>query len=494
MIITVKNSRCNVEGSVWERSRLESMMTVEKDGYNPRGRGANFHRFYKVNELSFATGLLSKVVAHEMFQPGGEVELELIDQRTTAKVPKRAKKLSGIKYFDWQKEAIERMLASRSGLINVATNGGKTLIMIGYAKTLENKPIRGIIITQSAEIQAQLYKVFKKHLGKKVGQITSKITDVQGRQFVIAMVKTLRNRIGDDPYVTQLFEEHQLLMADEAHHLTAKSWADVFSESDAPLRFGFSGTIPDPETCKGWHVMASGGKILIDVSNKELIDAGVSAEVKVTMHKRDWSAMFEGFYKECLSKYASIHGPLFRGGGGRWISNYLKMQFFREYQQKCFVRGIVNNTKRNAEIVQMIMDRNDRQCLLITERLEHGRNLADMFRDVGHEAVFIHGEASDRHTALDAFRRGDLRTLITSQILDEGVDIAGIQTLVMAGVMKCKRALLQRTGRGLRKKTEVPNELELIDFMDFGNRYVERYSAERKAVFEGEGFPVTVVD
>ena len=379
------------------------------------------------------------------------------------------------------------------GLVNVATNGGKTIIMIGYVKTIENRPIRGIIITHSAEIHAQLYKEFKKYLGKKVGRLTSKVTDVQGRQFVVAMAMTLRNRIGVDPYVTKLFEEHKLLMADEAHHLTAKTWSDLFKESDAPLRFGFSGTIPDPKTFKGWQVMASGGRILIDVRNAELIEAGVSAKVKVTMFKRDWSELFEGLYRECMSSFAAREGSLFRGNG-RWRSTYLKMQFFREYQQRSFEKGIVHNEERNADIVKKIMERKQRQCLLITERIDHGSNLAAMFREAGHEAVFIHGEAADRYVALDAFRAGTLRTLISTQILDEGIDIAGIQTLVMAGVMKCERALLQRTGRGLRKKTKVPNELELLDFMDFGNKYLERYSGERKAIFEEEGFPVTVVD
>ena len=491
MIVTVGNSRCVVDGATDERAALERVMSVDTKRFNPRGGGNIIHRFFRVGDRTFPTGLLSKVVTAPVFGPDGAVRLDLVDERDRVKVPKRVKKLPGIAYHPWQKEAIEKMLGARMGLVKIATNGGKTILMIGYCKTIENRPIRGILITHSAEIHDQLYREFKKYLGKKVGQITSRVTDVQDRQFVVAMAMTLRNRIGDDPYVTRLFEEHKLLMADEAHHCTSKTFTDIFKESNAPLRFGFSGTIPDPETFKGWQVMASGGKILIDVSNAELIEAGVSAVPHVFMFKHDWSKLFDGFYKACLSDYASRNGAVFRASG-RWRSMYLKMQFFREYQQRSFEKGVVHNQARNEDIVRKTIERRDRQCLLVTERLDHGRNLAELFDEAGHQAVFIHGDAADRYEALEEFRAGKLRTLITSQILDEGIDVAGIQTLVMAGVMKCERALLQRTGRGLRKKTKVPNELEIIDFMDRGNKYLERYSRNRKAVFENEGFQVTV--
>lgn len=491
MIIRIRNSRCLVEGSTREKGLLEQILLIDTGRYNPRGGGTIIHKFYTMKGRSFPVGLLAKVIESPVVTEGN-LKVELVDERTTAKVPKRFKKLTGIDYFDWQKSALEKMLASRIGLLHIATNGGKTIVMAGYLKTLENTNIRGIIITHSAEIHEQLYKTFKKHLGRKVGRLTSKTTDVRDRQFVVCMGMTLKNRIGDDPYVTKLFEEHKLLMADEAHHLTAKTWSDLFKESNACLRFGFSGTIPDPETFNGWKVMASGGRVLVRVRNADLIEAGVSAVPTVYMHERKWDARFAGFYNACLTAYAAKEGRLFRADG-KWINTYTKMQFFREYQQKSFTKGVVNNKDRNDEIVRLVVAEKGKQTLLVTERIDHGHALADAFMAAGQPAVFIHGEAPYREQALNDFRNGKLRTLITSQILDEGVDIAGIEVLVMAGVMKCERALLQRTGRGLRKKTKTPNVLKIIDFMDSGNRYLERYSEGRKKVFEEEGFEVKLV-
>lgn len=493
MIITVGNARCRVDGSTEERARLEKLLSMDTGRYNPRGGGNIIHRFFTLRDATFPTGLLPKVLKAPSV--GEHLKIELVDERRKVRVPKRPKKLPGIKYHDWQLEGIKKMLASRMGMFHIATNGGKTIQMAGYLKTIENCPIRGIIIVHSEQIHKQLYATFKKYLGKKVGRLTSKVTDVRDRQFVVCMAMTLRNRIGDDPYVTQLFEEHKLLMADEAHHLTAKTWSDLFTESPAVLRFGFSGTVPDPETFKGWQVMSCGGRILQRVTNKELIDAGVSAFCNVTMFTRDWSNMFKGFYKVCLSDYAAREGNLFYGAG-RWRSTYKKMQFFSEYQRRSFEKGIVHNEERNEDIVNKVIARDGRHCWLITERIDHGSNLVRMLDEAGIHAVFLHGDVAndDRDRALNAFRRGKLKTLITSQILDEGVDIAGIQTLMMAGVMKCERALLQRTGRGLREKKVGPNELELLDFMDWGNKYLEKYSAERKGAYEEQGFPVKVVD
>ena len=108
-------------------------------------------------------------------------------------------------------------------------------------------------------------------------------------------------------------------------------------------------------------------------------------------------------------------------------------------------------------------------------------------------AVFIHGDSPHRTEALESFRRGELGVLISSQILDEGVDVSGIDVLAIAGGMKCKRELLQRVGRGLRRKEGGPNVLRIVDFMDAGNRYLDDYSEKRRQIYEAEGFEVKLV-
>ncbi len=365
-----------------------------------------------------------------------------------------------------------------------------TVIMAGLLRTLESTGLRGVVITHRREIFDQLVNTFNDSLEHNVGKILSGDLDICGRQFIVAMAQTLVNRVGDDPAITDLWEEHQVLLADEAHHLQSETWRRLFSTSNARIKVGFSGTIPEEDTYSGWLVRAYTGSVLIDVRNRELIDAGISARPTVEMHVLDSSDLFKGLYKACLAEFAKEHGEVFRNG--RWKNPHLKMRFFGFYQRQCIEVGVIRNERRNRKIAEIVHDavqQEEKQCLIIVDRLEHGRILEEMMSS----AIFIHGDSDIRKETLQLFREGNLSVLISSQILDEGIDISGIDVLVLAGGMKCKRQLLQRAGRGLRRKKERPNTLTIIDFMDSGNRYLDSYTKERIKVWKSEGFPVNPI-
>jgi len=90
-------------------------------------------------------------------------------------------------------------------------------------------------------------------------------------------------------------------------------------------------------------------------------------------------------------------------------------------------------------------------------------------------------------------RDGTEKVLISSSILDEGVDISGIDTLVLGAGGKSLRQTLQRVGRGLRKKKTGENKVDVYDFMDYTNKFLKNHSDERKKIYLNEGFEVKEV-
>jgi superfamily II DNA or RNA helicase len=77
--------------------------------------------------------------------------------------------------------------------------------------------------------------------------------------------------------------------------------------------------------------------------------------------------------------------------------------------------------------------------------------------------------------------------LCHNSIVDEGVDISRIEVLVLLAGKKSRRQLLQRVGRGLRRK-EGQNKVLIVDFMDYGSRYLEKHSKARVQIYTKEKF------
>jgi len=125
--------------------------------------------------------------------------------------------------------------------------------------------------------------------------------------------------------------------------------------------------------------------------------------------------------------------------------------------------------------------------LVLVTRLDHGEVLSGMIDG----SIFIHGsDTTDvRMSALNNMRLGDGGVYIASPIFDEGVDVPALDCVILAGGGKSHIKLLQRLGRGMRKK-EGENVLHVYDFIDNTNQYLYNHSLARMQTYEQEGFDV----
>ena len=60
----------------------------------------------------------------------------------------------------------------------------------------------------------------------------------------------------------------------------------------------------------------------------------------------------------------------------------------------------------------------------------------------------------ERHEILTSFRKGDYRTLVTSHVLNEGVDVPSVKIAIILSGTGSTREYVQRLGRILRKSKE----------------------------------------
>jgi superfamily II DNA or RNA helicase len=84
---------------------------------------------------------------------------------------------------------------------------------------------------------------------------------------------------------------------------------------------------------------------------------------------------------------------------------------------------------------------------------------------------------AERDLALAAFRRGDLRVLVSAQVLNEGIDVPDADVGIIVGGVSGKREHVQRVGRLLRP---APDKRAIVYELVIENTHEVRKAEERR--------------
>jgi len=388
---------------------------------------------------SFPTGLL-KLVTEELESIGQKVELVVSsDERFHAHDPVAKDFLRGITLRDYQIEAISTLLNARRGIAKMATNSGKTEIMAAIIKALGF--CKTIVLLHRKELLYQTAKRFEDRLGISVGKIGDSIWDP--KLVTVAMIQTLSSRLGDLDV-----DGNVLVMVDECHHVSSNTMLDTLIGIPGCYRFGFSGTPVKYDVLSDLKLVAHTGSIVFDLDNKYMM-------------RHEYSAI--PIINVCV------------------VENSDEKLWKLEYQQ-AYTDLIVHNDIRNENVKKFAIA-DGGTVLVLVERIEHGKLLHESIQG----STFVSGSDSTeyRQEVLNRMNVGGI--YIATSIFDEGIDVPAIDCLILAGAGKSHVKILQRIGRGLRKK-ENGNGLVVYDFIDDNNKFLLEQSSRRMKLYAIEGF------
>jgi len=430
-------------------------------------------------ENRFYTGLIPFLETH-----GFKFEIEK-DMAPTPQVPVKdivvdEDILEGVQLRDYQVLAARKTLHFGRGVVQAPTGSGKTAMA---ASAIQHARTYGIAdtfvaLTPSVFLMQQMANEFEKFgLGEviRVGGKDKFPRLRKGRDIAVFVVNSAvnalqKNRNGAGDFL----READMLILEEAHHTKAMSWAKVASHCYAPLRLAFTATVhEDPEHWSYGDLVLLGltGKIFYELRSKELRRRGYLADPLVTILK---------------VKTGTI--PAWS-----WHNVYQK--------------GIVGNKVRNSMIVSLASSiyEGGHKIMIFVGQKKHGHHLAKQLAWMGCETVFVHGGS----TAHLYNTRGECSTktwsvndighyvnsrerciLITTQVLDEGLDVPVINVLIMATGMEKYRRTVQRCGRGMRPK-EGQNRVFIFDFYDENHRYLEKHSKYRMWTYREEEYEIS---
>ena len=478
--IIVKNVKSKLTGiSPTTLNLLSKELSIRANGYffstaYRHKMWDGYEHFLSRPANTFPTGLLPMVI--NFLKESCELNVILKDERKSTHIvlnPVEKKfKISEYKISrDYQVDAMNSIFLGKvegipfpRGVINIATNGGKTLIAEGVIKNLYDQLQPNevfLFLTHSKEIAFQAQKSILNDLGIEVGFIGSSQWDV--KPITVAIITTLHRRLKDKKDEFMKLKDNVIgFVADECHHTSSESWNAVLNKFDsAYIRFGLTGTVDKKNRVNEMKLYSCTGNILIKISNDFLINEGVSAKPICVL------------FKVSVPELGDL-----------------------EYQD-AYQAGIVSNIERNELIYEICKKETDagNTVLVLVEYIEHGKNIEEFLQLLNRRVHFTNGSLSNQERAdlLDRLKDGDLDVLISSNILDEGVDVSGINAIVYARGLKSPRKLLQGLGRGLRLKSDNSN-LRFYDFIDDTHRKLLEHSKQRFDILVKEKFQIKLMN
>lgn len=319
------------------------------------------------------------------------------------------------KLFDFQKEIRKKMdeffkLGGQRLLIQAPTGTGKSVVMCDWIDSLnrQDKPV--YFVTHSKNLLRQ----FSEHLDDiqiRHGVIAPGFPVTRDRIQVIS-AQSLMNKISSiaEPYA---------LLFEEAHHSTNNTFRKILDEWKSCKLVGMTAT---PQRTDGASLKDVYEDMIVSPSVRWFIDNGYLSDYSYFVpHELDTSGIHRvmgDFHKKELAE---------RLKGSSWR-----------------VGSLVENYQRYAE---------DKTGIVFGTSIEDSESISEKFRAAGYDIKALHSKMSDDlYDVLRDCKNGKQKLVSCCDIIGEGTDIAGLETMLDARPTQSLVIQMQHWGRVLRAK------------------------------------------
>ncbi len=360
-----------------------------------------------------------------------------------------------------QAEALEQLRAERArghhqNLVVAATGTGKTFIAAfdyrELSKELGRRPSL-LFVAHRHEILEQSLQVFRIVLGDPVfGERLGSGELPRRGEHVFANVQSLyEDRL--DALPNDAFD---VVVVDEFHHAAAPTYETLLRHLRPRELVGLTAT---PERADGRSVLPWFGD-------------------RIAVELRLWKALDQGLLSPFQYFGVSDGTSL---SGLRWTpTGYDRAELRNVYTANDFwIAGVLREVRRR------ITDPAAMRALGFCVDIEHAEFVAQKFTAAGLSSVALSQRTPmrERAEALDRLQRGDLRAVFSVDLLNEGVDVPDVDTVLFLRPTESASLFLQQLGRGLRRRPDKAC-LTVLDFIGGAHRRF-RFDARFRAIVGG---------
>ncbi len=368
---------------------------------------------------------------------------------------------------DYQLEALATWKhADRLGSIVLPTGAGKTFVAIQAIFQVKRSTL---VIAPTIDLLHQWYTRLTNAFQQTIGVYYGGEKDIQ------PITVTTYHSAGD--IIADYGNHFKLVIYDEVHHLPAPSWGETALMSPAPFRLGLTATYPEPhEQMDGrWQVDELIGPIVYKRQINELVGEQLAAyrterirvdltESEQQQYEADW-AVYAGYFRK---------HQLQRKFGPRWLPELARRGSFDTDARRALLarqhiqRLLAGCAGKRQALENLLREYSHEQILIFTEHNALVYELAQLYLI---PAVTHETKAAERKHILEHFQNGTYRAIVTSKVLNEGVDVPEAKIAIVLGGSTSAREYIQRLGRILRKvgnREAVLFELVARDTTDVG--------------------------
>ncbi len=136
------------------------------------------------------------------------------------------------------KMVLKQLKSIKGGFITIGCGGGKTFLAIYLATLLKQKTL--IIVHTSVLLDQWIERINYFVPNAKIGKVKGKVFDIEGKDFVIAMLQTIGSE--SRGYTSKTFADFGVTIYDEAHHMGAPSFSRTLPITTTKYTIGLSAT------------------------------------------------------------------------------------------------------------------------------------------------------------------------------------------------------------------------------------------------------------
>ncbi len=342
---------------------------------------------------------------------------------------------------DYQERALEKWMEDRRGCIVLPTGSGKTYVAMAAISEISQATL---IVVPTLELVDQWKEKLKAFGEEWVGEFTGRKKEI----------KPITITTYDSAYINaeKLGNKFMFLIFDEVHHLPSEAYMQIAELNAAPYRMGLTATY---EREDGRHELLPelvGGKVFelkpSDLAGKHL-SSYVIKRIYVPLTEDERAVYMEKF--RIFRDYVEKKGIFLKS-----VEDFQRIVMATGYDERAYdalraldeARKIAFNSKNKLIKLRELLEKHRGDKIIIFTR--HNELVYKISKIFLIPAITYKTPREERKLFLNGFKAGKFRAIVSSQVLDEGVDVPDANVGIIMSGTGSAREYIQRLGRILR--------------------------------------------
>lgn len=390
-------------------------------------------------------------------------------------------KASGIKLRDYQQKALSSWIeAGMKGCIVLPTGAGKTVIGV---KAIEKVNVSSLIIVPTLDLMDQWVSILSKTFDIEIGKLGGGDDNIQA-----VTVSTY-----DSAYIraASLGNKFALTIYDEVHHLPSPGYRSIAEQFASPYRMGLTATIEREDELHKELPKLVGG-VVFKIAPGQLAENRHLAQYTIERRQVDLLPDEMVEYRKNYGRFLYSMKKLgFRLNSPNAFRRLIMISSRNRFARDAILArnkamGIALNSRAKFEELKEILAENKGVKTIIFT--QHNSLVYDISNKFLIPFITHKSNKDERKDVLKGFRDGRYRAIVTSKVLDEGVDVPDAELGIIVSGTGSSREFIQRLGRLLRPKHD-NREAKLVEIVSSETREVgtsRRRKMALKKMDEGE--------